>query len=80
MDVTRKTHQECVKLIKKTGDTLALKVYTPRVPHQSEPPPPPPATQAASGVYQSPASFYAASNLNMNSLPPSKTRRKTPIF
>lgn len=28
VDVTCKTHHECVKLIKKTGDTLALKVYT----------------------------------------------------
>ena len=28
IDVTCKTHYECVKLIKKTGDTLALKVYT----------------------------------------------------
>lgn len=28
VDVTCKTHLECVKLIKKTGDTLALKVYT----------------------------------------------------
>lgn len=26
--MTCKTHHECVKLIKKTGDTLALKVYT----------------------------------------------------
>ena len=26
--MTRKTHTECVKLIKKTGDTLALKLYT----------------------------------------------------
>lgn len=28
VDVTCRTHAECVKLIKKTGDTLALKVYT----------------------------------------------------
>lgn len=28
VDVTCKTHLECVKLIKKTGDTLAMKVYT----------------------------------------------------
>jgi hypothetical protein len=28
IDVSSKTHYECVKLIKKTGDTLALKVYT----------------------------------------------------
>lgn len=28
IDVTCRTHAECVKLIKKTGDTLALKVYT----------------------------------------------------
>ncbi len=28
IDVTCRTHADCVKLIKKTGDTLALKVYT----------------------------------------------------
>ena len=28
VDVTCRTHAECVKLIKKTGDTLALRVYT----------------------------------------------------
>lgn len=28
IDVSCKTHFECVKLIKKTGDTLALKVFT----------------------------------------------------
>lgn len=28
VDVSSKTHFDCVKLIKKTGDTLALKVYT----------------------------------------------------
>ncbi|CAF0767841.1 unnamed protein product [Brachionus calyciflorus] len=28
IDVTCKTHLDCVKLIKKTGDTLVLKVYT----------------------------------------------------
>ena len=28
VDVTSRTHYDCVKLIKKTGDTLALKVLT----------------------------------------------------
>ena len=28
IDVTSRTHYDCVKLIKKTGDTLALKVIT----------------------------------------------------
>ena len=28
IDVSCKTHLDCVKIIKKTGDTLALKVYT----------------------------------------------------
>lgn len=30
VDVTCKTHFDCVKLIKKCGDTLVLKVYTPK--------------------------------------------------
>jgi hypothetical protein len=62
VDVTRKTHHECVKLIKKTGDTLALKVFTPRVASSGTLSSLASATQAA--IYQSqPASFYAASNL-----------------
>ena len=28
IDVSSRTHADCVKIIKKTGDTLALKVYT----------------------------------------------------
>jgi hypothetical protein len=28
VDVSCRTHADCVKIIKKTGDTLALKVYT----------------------------------------------------
>lgn len=47
VDVTCKTHLECVKLIKKTGDTLALKVYTSK------------SFASSNQIYQTPESIYA---------------------
>lgn len=47
VDVTCKTHLECVKLIKKSGDTLALKVYTSK------------SFANSNQIYQSPESVYA---------------------
>lgn len=49
VDVSCKTHLDCVKLIKKTGDTLALKVYTSK------------AFSASEQIYQTPETVYAHS-------------------
>ena len=71
VDVSCKTHYDCVKLIKKAGDTLALKVYTVdaksvRLLNSAD-------FTSTSILNQSPShyghsqSYYAASNLNSDS-------------
>lgn len=55
VDVTCKTHLECVKLIKKCGDTLALKVYTSK------------SFANSNQIYQTPESIYAQTLSKSNS-------------
>lgn len=75
VDVTCRSHFECVKLIKRAGDTLALKVYTPS-PHPNN------STLDRNSTGHS--SYYAASNLIPNdgykSLPHKKKRKINYFF
>ena len=73
VDVTCRSHFECVKLIKRAGDTLALKVYTPS-PHPNN-------NSTLDRNSAGNNSYYAASTLIPNdgykSLPHKKKRKPT---
>jgi hypothetical protein len=68
VDVTCRTHYDCVKLIKKAGDTLALKVYTVdsksvRLLNSSDFTSTSILNQSPSSHYGRSQSYYASSNL-----------------